>query len=150
MTAPRWSGPPPAVTTPRCSSTPTRASCPDSRHRLRAFARGFKISPVIHEIDLGAADVLRVLNRLEAISELDSATAIGVGPKTGLNVQSLVPLFGNVPALEGDHMNPLRMLLADSWYDEFCGVICLVRVFGGAVRAVDPAAGQVGYIFHRA
>ncbi|KAK8036863.1 Translation factor guf1 mitochondrial [Apiospora phragmitis] len=105
------------------------------------------ILPVIHEIDLGVADVLCVLDRLEAISEPGSATAIGVGPKTGLNVQSLVPLVENVPALEGDHMKPLRMLLVDSWCDELRGVICLVRVFDGTVCAVGLAAAQIGHAF---
>ncbi|KAK8013566.1 translation factor guf1- mitochondrial [Apiospora marii] len=66
-----------------------------------------------------------------------------------LNVQSLVPLAENVPALEGVHMKPLRMLL-DSWCDELRGVICLVRVFDGTVCAVGLAAAQVGYICHRA
>ncbi|KAK8073372.1 Translation factor [Apiospora phragmitis] len=71
----------------------------------------FEILPVIHEIDLSAADILCVLNRLEATSRPGSTTAIGVGPKTGLNVQSLVPLVGNIPTLKGDHIKPLRRLL---------------------------------------
>ncbi|KAK7972445.1 Translation factor guf1 mitochondrial [Apiospora saccharicola] len=127
-------------------STPARASRPASRQLLRAFAERFEILPVIHEIDLSAADVLCVLDRLEATSEPGSATAIGVGPKTRLNVQSLVLLVGNIPTLNGNHMKPLRMLLVASWCDELRGVICLVRVFDGTVCAKTQNA-KIGHAF---
>ncbi|KAK7999247.1 translation factor GUF1- mitochondrial, partial [Apiospora marii] len=131
-----------------------------------AFAEGLKILPVVNKIDMNAADVPRVLDQLETTFELDPATAIGVSAKTGLNVKSLLPaIVENVPAPTGDHTKPLRMLLVDSWYDNFRGVICLVRIFDGTVRAGDNlvsfATGekytvgevgirypiQVGYIF---
>ncbi|KAK8062411.1 Translation factor guf1 mitochondrial [Apiospora hydei] len=141
-----------------------------------AFAEGLKILPVVNKIDMNAADVPRVLDQLESTFELDPATAIGVSAKTGLNVKSLLPaIVENVPAPQGDYTKPLRMLLVDSWYDNFRGVICLVRIFDGTVRAGDNLvsfatgekytvgevgirypiqvaqsvlrAGQVGYIF---
>lgn len=141
-----------------------------------AFAEGLKIVPVVNKIDMKAADVPRVLEQLETTFELDSSKAIGVSAKTGLNVQELLPaIVENIPAPVGDETKPLRMLLVDSWYDSFRGVICLVRVFDGTVRAGDNLvsfatrnkytvgevgiryptqmpqtvlrAGQVGYIF---
>ncbi|KAK7959577.1 Translation factor GUF1 [Apiospora aurea] len=141
-----------------------------------AFAEGLKILPVVNKIDMNAADVPRVLDQLESTFELDPATAIGVSAKTGLNVKALLPaIVENVPAPQGDYTKPLRMLLVDSWYDNFRGVICLVRIFDGTVRAGDNLvsfatgekytvgevgirypiqvaqsvlrAGQVGYIF---
>ncbi|KAK8116644.1 GTP-binding protein LepA [Apiospora kogelbergensis] len=141
-----------------------------------AFAEGLKILPVVNKIDMNAADVPRVLDQLESTFELDPTTAIGVSAKTGLNVKALLPaIVENIPAPQGDHTKPLRMLLVDSWYDNFRGVICLVRVFDGTVRAGDNLvsfatgekyiagevgirypiqvaqsslrAGQVGYIF---
>ena len=141
-----------------------------------AFAEGLKILPVVNKIDMTAADVPRVLEQLESTFELDSKTAIGVSAKTGLNVKSLLPaIVEAIPAPTGDVLKPLRMLLVDSWYDSFRGVICLVRVFDGTVRAGDSIvsfatgnkytvgevgirypiqvpqsvlrAGQVGYIF---
>jgi translation factor GUF1, mitochondrial len=103
-----------------------------------AFAEGLKILPVINKIDMNAADVPRVLEQLETSFELDSSKAIGVSAKTGLNVRELLPaIVENVPAPVGDETKPLRMLLVDSWYDSFRGVICLVRVFDGTVRVGD-------------
>lgn len=141
-----------------------------------AFAEGLKILPVVNKIDMSAADVPRVLEQLESTFELDSSKAIGVSAKTGLNVKEILPaVVENIPAPTGDESKPLRMLLVDSWYDSFRGVICLVRLFDGTVRAGDNLvsfatgnkytvgevgiryptqvpqtvlrAGQVGYVF---
>ncbi|KAI8964257.1 GTP-binding protein lepa [Daldinia sp. FL1419] len=141
-----------------------------------AFAEGLKILPVVNKIDMVAADVPRVLEQLESTFELDSSKAIGVSAKTGLNVKEILPaVVENIPAPTGDESKPLRMLLVDSWYDSFRGVICLVRLFDGTVRAGDNLvsfatgnkytigevgiryptqvpqtvlrAGQVGYVF---
>ncbi|KAM0816033.1 putative Translation factor guf1 [Seiridium cardinale] len=103
-----------------------------------AFAEGLKIVPVVNKIDMNAADVPRVLEQLRSTFELDSSKAIGVSAKTGLNVKDLLPaIVENVPAPEGDEKKPLRMLLVDSWYDSFRGVICLVRIFDGTVKPGD-------------
>lgn len=141
-----------------------------------AFAEGLKIVPVVNKIDMTAADVPRVLDQLASTFELDPATAIGVSAKTGLNVPALLPaIVEQIPAPQGDAAKPLRMLLVDSWYDNFRGVVCLVRLFDGTVRSGDTLfsfatghkytvgevgirypvqvpqtvlrAGQVGYIF---
>ncbi|KAL7623588.1 Translation factor guf1 mitochondrial [Parahypoxylon ruwenzoriense] len=141
-----------------------------------AFAEGLKILPVVNKIDMVAADVPRVLEQLESTFEIDSSKAIGVSAKTGLNVKKILPsVVENVPAPTGDESKPLRMLLVDSWYDSFRGVICLIRLFDGTVRAGDDIvsfatgnrytvgevgiryptqvpqtvlrAGQVGYVF---
>ncbi|KAI1079850.1 GTP-binding protein lepa [Whalleya microplaca] len=120
-----------------------------------AFAEGLDIIPVINKIDMTAADVPRVLEQLETTFELDSSTAIGVSAKTGLNVKELLPVIvEKIPAPTGQESKPLRMLLVDSWYDSFRGVICLVRLFDGTVRAGDNlvsfatgnryTAGEVG------
>ncbi|KAI2624477.1 GTP-binding protein lepa [Xylaria nigripes] len=141
-----------------------------------AFAQGLEILPVVNKIDMTAADVPRVLEQLETTFELDSKKAIGVSAKTGLNVKNLLPaIVDTIPAPVGDRTKPLRMLLVDSWYDSFRGVVCLVRLFEGTVKAGDQLvsfatglkytvgevgirypsqvpqtvlrAGQVGYIF---
>ncbi|KAI1136303.1 GTP-binding protein lepa [Hypoxylon sp. FL0543] len=103
-----------------------------------AFAEGLKILPVVNKIDMVAADVPRVLEQLESTFELDSSKAIKVSAKTGLNVQEILPaLVENIPAPTGDETKPLKMLLVDSWYDNFRGVICLARIFDGTLKVGD-------------
>jgi len=141
-----------------------------------AFAEGLEIIPVVNKIDMSAADVPRVLDQLESTFEIDTSKAIGVSAKTGLNVKDLLPaIVEGIPAPTGDETKPLKLLLVDSWYDNFRGVVCLVRIFEGTVRAGDQIvsfatgnkytvgevgiryptqvpqstlrAGQVGYVF---
>ncbi|KAI2467967.1 GTP-binding protein lepa [Annulohypoxylon bovei var. microspora] len=103
-----------------------------------AFAEGLKILPIVNKIDMNAADVPRVLEQLETTFELDSSKAIGVSAKTGLNVKDILPaIVENIPAPTGDESKPLKMFLVDSWYDNFRGVVCLVRIFDGTVKAGD-------------
>ncbi|KAI0014963.1 GTP-binding protein lepa [Xylariomycetidae sp. FL0641] len=103
-----------------------------------AFAEGLEIFPVINKIDMSAADVPRVLEQLETTFEIDTSKAIGVSAKTGLNVKQLLPaIVEAIPAPTGVETKPPRVLLVDSWYDSFRGVVCLVRVFDGTIRAGD-------------
>ncbi|KAL4953511.1 translation factor guf1, mitochondrial [Aspergillus filifer] len=141
-----------------------------------AFAQGLELIPVINKVDLPSAEPERALNQLRESFELDTDDAVLVSAKTGLNVEQLLPtVVKKIPAPIGDCKKPLRMLLVDSWYDSYKGVICLVRVFDGEIRAGQQVvsfatgikyfvgevgiqypletpqtvlrAGQVGYIF---
>jgi len=70
--------------------------------------------------------------------ELDPEDALLVSAKSGLNVESILPVVvDRVPPPDGSDQNPLKMLLVDSWYSAYKGVICLVRVFDGVVRPGD-------------
>ncbi|KAK4096639.1 GTP-binding protein GUF1 [Parathielavia hyrcaniae] len=103
-----------------------------------AFAQGLTLVPVVNKIDLPTADVDRALGQLESVFELDTSIAVRVSAKTGQGVGEILPaVIEHVPAPEGDTARPLRMLLVDSWYDTFKGVVLLVRVFDGTVRAGD-------------
>ncbi|KAK0615119.1 GTP-binding protein GUF1 [Bombardia bombarda] len=141
-----------------------------------AFAQGLTLVPVVNKIDLASADVERALGQLQSAFELDTSDTVKISAKTGLGIGEVLPaVIENVPAPVGDEKKPLRMLLVDSWYDTFRGVILLVRIFDGTVRAGDKLvsfatanqytvgevgiqhpgpvpqsslrAGQVGYIF---
>jgi elongation factor 4 len=103
-----------------------------------AFAQGLTLVPVVNKIDLPTADVQRALGQLESVFELDTSIAVQVSAKTGQGVGEILPaVLEHVPAPVGDTKKPLRMLLVDSWYDTFKGVVLLVRVFDGTVQAGD-------------
>ncbi|KAK3991460.1 hypothetical protein QBC44DRAFT_341047 [Cladorrhinum sp. PSN332] len=103
-----------------------------------AFAQGLALVPVVNKIDLPTADVDRALGQLESVFELDTTNAVQVSAKTGLGIGEVLPaVIEYMPAPEGDINKPLRMLLVDSWYDTFKGVVLLVRVFDGQVKAGD-------------
>jgi len=103
-----------------------------------AFAQGLALVPVINKIDMPAADVPRVLDQIRTSFELDPAEAVQVSAKTGENVEAILPsVIEKVPPPLGDADGPLKVLLVDSWYDNYRGVVLLVRVFDGQVRAGD-------------
>ncbi|OJJ60468.1 hypothetical protein ASPSYDRAFT_56036 [Aspergillus sydowii CBS 593.65] len=101
-----------------------------------AFSQGLELVPVINKVDLPSAEPERALDQLQQSFELDTDDAVLCSAKTGLNVEQLLPtIVEKIPAPDGDSKKPLRMLLVDSWYDSYKGVICLVRVFDGELRA---------------
>ncbi|MBE3048544.1 GTP-binding protein, partial [Candidatus Bathyarchaeota archaeon] len=109
-----------------------------------AFAQDLSLIPVINKVDMPSADIPRVYDQLESTFELPRDTAVLVSAKTGKNVASLLPaVVERIPAPVGDINGPLRILLVDSWYDTFRGVICLVRVFDGQVRAGDNVISMI-------
>jgi elongation factor 4 len=123
-----------------------------------AFAQGLTLVPVINKIDLPHADPPRVLEQMRDTFELDPASAVLVSAKTGVNVEALLPsVVDLIPAPIGDSMKPLRLLLVDSWYDVYKGVVLLVRVFDGQVRPGDTVrsfatglkyiVGEVGIMY---
>ena len=103
-----------------------------------AFAQGLTLVPVLNKIDLPSADTKRTIEQLRDSFELDGSNAIMVSAKTGLNVERLLPdIVQQVPAPTGQESAPLKLLLVDSWYDNYRGVILLVRIFNGTIRAGD-------------
>ncbi|KAF2169347.1 hypothetical protein M409DRAFT_65041 [Zasmidium cellare ATCC 36951] len=103
-----------------------------------AFAQSLALVPVLNKVDLPSADTKRVLEQLNDTFEIDATNAVMVSAKTGLNVEKLLPTIVNdIPAPIGDENAPLKILLVDSWYDNYKGVILLVRIFEGKVKAGD-------------
>ncbi|KAL8722648.1 MAG: hypothetical protein Q9225_000880 [Loekoesia sp. 1 TL-2023] len=103
-----------------------------------AFAQGLQLVPVINKVDLPSADPPRALEQMKDTFELDPAKAVLVSAKTGLNVEAILPtVIDQVPSPIGDHLKPLKLLLVDSWYSNYKGVILLVRVFDGQIKAGD-------------
>lgn len=103
-----------------------------------AFSQGLTLVPVINKIDLPSADSPRALEQMQSAFELEPKNAVLVSAKTGLNVANILPeVVKQIPCPVGDHKKPLRLLLVDSWYDNFKGVILLVRIFDGQVKPGD-------------
>ncbi|KAG9601960.1 hypothetical protein KCV04_g4187, partial [Aureobasidium melanogenum] len=103
-----------------------------------AFSQGLTLVPVINKIDLPTADAPRALEQIKDTFELDPKKAVLVSAKSGINVEALLPsVVENIPAPVGDENKPLRLLLVDSWYDNYKGVILLVRIFQGQVKPGD-------------
>lgn len=108
-----------------------------------AFAQGLTMIPVVNKIDLPSADVERAIEQLKDTFELgveshEGGRPVLVSAKSGKNVEAILPaVIERVPAPIGESSKPLRLLLVDSWYDTFRGVILLVRLFDGTIRAGD-------------
>ena len=94
-----------------------------------------EIVPVLNKIDLPAADVPRVKEQIEDVIGIDASDAIEISAKTGLNIEGVLEaLVTRLPAPKGDANAPLTALLIDSWYDQYLGVVTLVRVKNGRLR----------------
>ncbi|KAB8301053.1 hypothetical protein EYC80_002975 [Monilinia laxa] len=103
-----------------------------------AFSQGLTLVPIVNKVDLPTADAPRALEQMESTFELEPENAVLVSAKTGLNVPAILPnVIRQIPAPVGDHTKPLRLLLVDSWYDNYKGVILLVRIFDGTIKAGD-------------
>ena len=103
-----------------------------------AVDQGLEVLPVLNKIDLPAAEPERVMEEIEEIIGLEADETIAVSAKTGENVdQVLEQLVAKVPPPKGDPEGPLKALIIDSWFDNYVGVVSLVRVMDGELRKGD-------------
>ena len=101
-----------------------------------AIEQGLEVVPVLNKIDLPSADPAKVIVEIEEIIGLQARDAIRVSAKTGENVADLLErLIERIPAPSGDPDGPLQALIVDSWFDNYVGVVSLVRVVNGTLRA---------------
>jgi GTP-binding protein LepA len=97
-----------------------------------AIDQGLEVLPVLNKIDLPAADPERVIHEIEEIIGIQASDAIRVSAKTGEGVVDLLEsLIKRIPAPRGNLEAPLRALIIDSWFDNYVGVISLVRIVDG-------------------
>ncbi len=103
-----------------------------------AIELGVEVIPVLNKIDLPSADPDRVKEEIEDIIGVPSADALTTSAKTGLGViEVLENLIKKVPAPVGSVEAPLKALVVDSWFDNYVGVVMLVRVVDGVLRPKD-------------
>lgn len=100
-----------------------------------AVDQGLEVIPVLNKIDLPSAEPDQVIQQIEEIIGLDGAEVLPISAKSGLGVDELLEaLIQRIPAPQGDPNGPLKALIIDSWFDNYLGVVCLVRVFDGELR----------------
>jgi GTP-binding protein LepA len=97
-----------------------------------AIEQGLEVIPVINKVDLPAADPERVKKQIEDVIGIDAQDAVLVSAKTGLGIPELLAsLVERVPQPETDVDAPLQALIIDSWFDNYVGVVSLVRIVKG-------------------
>jgi GTP-binding protein LepA len=97
-----------------------------------AIDQGLYVLPVLNKIDLPAAEPDRVAEEIEDIIGIDATDAVNVSAKTGLGVPELLEaIVERIPPPEGNPDGPLQALIIDSWFDNYVGVVSLVRVMNG-------------------
>lgn len=99
-----------------------------------AIEQGLEVLPVLNKIDLPSADSDKVIKEIEDIIGVPAHDAVRISAKTGLNVADVLEqLVERIPAPQGDADAPLQALIIDSWFDNYLGVVSLVRVVNGRI-----------------
>jgi GTP-binding protein LepA len=103
-----------------------------------ALDTNLEVFPVLNKIDLPAADPERVINEIEEIIGIDAHDAVLASAKEGIGTREILEeIVKKIPPPKGDVSSPLKALLFDSWYDQYQGVIILVRIFDGTLKKGD-------------
>ena len=104
-----------------------------------ALEQGLEVVPVLNKIDLPTAEPERVIEEIEDIVGIEAADAVRVSAKTGFGIDALLEdLVARIPPPKGDPQAPLQALIIDSWFDNFLGVVSLVRVMEGTLTTRQP------------
>ncbi|MGR8929288.1 MAG: translation elongation factor 4 [Gammaproteobacteria bacterium] len=100
-----------------------------------AIEQGLEVLPVLNKIDLPSAEPERVMAEIEDVIGIPADEACQISAKTGLNVESVLEqLVRKIPPPIGNQDAPLQALIIDSWFDNYQGVVSLVRIVNGALR----------------
>ncbi|MFD2190115.1 translation elongation factor 4 [Pistricoccus aurantiacus] len=100
-----------------------------------AVEQGLEVLPVLNKMDLPQADPDKVAQEIEEIIGLDATDACQVSAKSGLGMEALLErLVRDIPPPKGDPDAPLQALIVDSWFDNYLGVVSLVRLFDGTLK----------------
>jgi GTP-binding protein LepA len=106
-----------------------------------AIEQGLEVLPVLNKIDLPSAEPERVCQEIEEIIGLPADEALRISAKTGLGIDDLLEqLVGKVPPPKGNPEAPLQALIIDSWFDNYLGVVSLVRVVNGSINRKQKIA----------
>ena len=100
-----------------------------------AIEQDIEVVPILNKIDLPAADPERAIENIEDVIGIDAQDALRISAKTGEGIQDVLEtLIQRIPPPIGDITAPLKALVIDSWFDNYVGVVMLVRVIDGEVK----------------
>jgi GTP-binding protein LepA len=100
-----------------------------------AIEQGLEVLPVLNKIDLPAAEPERVIDEIEEIVGIEAHDAVLVSAKSGIGIEDLLEeLVKKIPPPQGDRDATLKALIIDSWFDNYLGVVSLVRVMQGTLK----------------
>lgn len=103
-----------------------------------AIELGVEVVPVLNKIDLPSADPENAIREIEEVIGIDAHDATPCSAKTGLGVEDVIEaMIARVPPPKGDPAAPLQALIIDSWFDNYVGVVMLVRVVNGTLKPKD-------------
>jgi GTP-binding protein LepA len=103
-----------------------------------AIEQGVEVIPVLNKIDLPAAEPERVIKEIEDIIGIEAQDAVRASAKTGFGVEDILEtVISRIPPPKGNPEAPLKALIIDSWFDNYVGVVMLVRVMDGVLRPKD-------------
>ncbi|URL07192.1 translation elongation factor 4 [Avibacterium sp. 21-595] len=103
-----------------------------------AIEMDLEVVPILNKIDLPAAEPERVAEEIEDIVGIDALDAVRCSAKTGQGIEDVLEeIVKKIPAPEGDPNAPLQALIIDSWFDNYLGVVSLVRIKNGTLRKGD-------------
>lgn len=103
-----------------------------------AIELGVEVVPVLNKIDLPAANPENAIAEIEDVIGIDATDAVHCSAKTGLGVEDVLEsLIAKVPPPKGDPDAPVQALIIDSWFDNYVGVVMLVRIVNGTLKPKD-------------
>lgn len=115
-----------------------------------AIEQGLEVMPVLNKIDLPQADPERVQEEIENVIGIDATDSVQCSAKTGVGVEDVLErLIKQIPPPEGEIDAPLQALIIDSWFDNYLGVVSLVRVKNGSIKKGDKILVKSTGIVHQ-
>jgi GTP-binding protein LepA len=114
-----------------------------------AVEQGVTVVPVLNKIDLPSAEPERVIDEIEDIIGIDATDAVRASAKNGIGIDDILEaVIAKVPPPTGDPAAPLQALIIDSWFDNYVGVVMLVRVMQGTLKPRDKLLFMAGGSAH--
>jgi GTP-binding protein LepA len=114
-----------------------------------AIELGVEVIPVLNKMDLASADPDGAREEVEDVIGIDASEAILASAKTGMGIDEILEaIVARVPAPKGNPADPLQALIIDSWFDNYVGVVMLVRIVNGILRPKDKIYFMAGGATH--